>query len=117
MDAKLEELMKKLKEMEELLRRYCHMPNCTHINECPREHPQCKDMVGLHTAIAWMTADIIDRFVQHVQCGYDPQEYPKPLIDGIYTLKGVVNLDGRNMHLAECLGKARQMITSVLNDK
>jgi len=55
-----------LEEVEQLLRVYCHHPDCRHPRECPRGHPRCAERLGYSTAIAWVAADIISEVLEGV---------------------------------------------------
>jgi len=50
---------RELREVEELLRVYCHDPSCPRPDECPLWHPRCAKHLGYHTSIAWAVAHAI----------------------------------------------------------
>ena len=44
----------------DLLRGYCHHPQCRHTKSCPQRHTKCRDRLGLDTAIAWKAVFKLD---------------------------------------------------------
>jgi hypothetical protein len=52
------------------LRKYCHMPFCKKVLDCPKSHIFCSIKLNLSTAMAWRSADLIKFTMDNCLC-YD----------------------------------------------
>lgn len=58
-----------LEELQEVvlkLRKYAHHPNCPDTLRCPAGHPDCKEKLGLDTAMAWDLADEVTKILNYI---------------------------------------------------
>ena len=109
MDTK--EIYEELRDMEGRLRKMCHHPQCEKPRECPRKHMECTELLGLNTAIAWMTADIINDIIT-----YADTEAKYSIADAlirISVLERVVTIDDEHPDLLIHLGMVINLLRNM----
>ena len=116
----LYDLMEEMQELKEKLRAYCHHQECRQINECPEDHPLCKDQLDLDTAVAWITSCLMGKVLTALEVWMENPNYAKTAAESclrcfwrIGALRSVVSFHKSNYpELFELVSKARKVCYS-----
>ncbi len=91
MKVEVFEKVMKLDDCRERLLRYCHNEQCKKWMECPEEHEECRDRLGFSTAVVWVVANEVHKFINFIDF-YDRPVYLQKYIEVNRFLGGLLYL-------------------------